>query len=243
MPERAALVTGSTRGIGRAIAEALIEDGHAVTITGRKPDGIERAVAELRGGGGEVHGLALDHSDPEVPAAIVAAHAERFGRLDVLVNNAGVGIGAAAGEHRTRSIDLQLHVNVRAMMLFYREAIPLLTTAAAQTGQSHVINLSSISGKSGQPWLSVYSATKAAVVGYTEAMSKELASVHIKSTALCPGFVDTDMSEFVKDQLPAEEMIQPRDIAEGVRFVLRMSASCTIPEIVFMRPGRSGGLV
>jgi NAD(P)-dependent dehydrogenase (short-subunit alcohol dehydrogenase family) len=243
MPERAALVTGSTRGIGRAIAEALIEDGHAVTITGRKPDGVERAVAELRGAGAEVHGLALDHSDPDVPATIVAAHAERFGRLDVLVNNAGVGIGAAADEHQTRFIDLQLHVNVRAMMLFYREAIPLLRTAAESTGQSHVINISSISGKSGQPWLSVYSATKAAVVGYTESMSKELAAVHIKSTALCPGFVDTDMSDVVKDQLPAQEMIRPGDIAEGVRFVLRMSPTCTIPEIVFMRPGVTSGLV
>ncbi len=81
-----------------------------------------------------------------------------------------------------------------------------------------MINLSSISGKSGQPWLSVYSATKAAVVGYTEAMSKELASAKIKSTALCPGFVDTDMTEFVKQQIPAEQMIRPQDIAEGVRF-------------------------
>ena len=106
-----------------------------------------------------------------------------------------------------------------------------------------MINLSSISGKSGQPWLSVYSATKAAVVGYTEAMSKELASVGIKSTAFCPGFVDTDMTEFVKEQIPAEEMIRPQDIAEGVRFILRLSRGCTIPEIVFMRPGETSGLV
>jgi NAD(P)-dependent dehydrogenase (short-subunit alcohol dehydrogenase family) len=161
----------------------------------------------------------------------------------VLVNNAGVGIGAAADEHQLKFVDLQLDVNFRAMILFYREAVPLLKTAAEQTGQSHVINLSSISGKSGQPWLSVYSATKAAVVGYTEAMSKELASAHIKSTAFCPGFVDTDMSEFVKDQLPAEQMIRPDDIAEGVRFLLRLSTGCTIPEIVFMRPGETGGLI
>jgi NAD(P)-dependent dehydrogenase (short-subunit alcohol dehydrogenase family) len=136
-----------------------------------------------------------------------------------------------------------LDVNVRAIVLFYREAIPLLKASAEETGQSHVINLSSISGKSGQPWLSVYSATKAAVVGYTEAMSKELSSVGIKSTAFCPGFVDTDMTEFVREQLPADEMIRPQDIAEGVRFVLRLSRGCTIPEIVFMRPGETAGLV
>jgi NAD(P)-dependent dehydrogenase (short-subunit alcohol dehydrogenase family) len=243
MPERSAIVTGSSRGIGRAIAEALAQEGYSLTITGRRPEGVAEAVTQLQVAGADVHGVALNHADPDAPAEIVKRHAERFGRLDVLVNNAGVGIGAAADEHQTKFVDMQLGVNLRAIILFYREAIPLLKAAAAQTGQSHVINLSSISGKSGQPWLSVYSATKAAVVGYTEAMSKELASAHIKSTAFCPGFVDTDMSQFVKDQLPAEEMIRPQDIAEGVRFLLRLSTGCTIPEIVFMRPGETGGLI
>jgi NAD(P)-dependent dehydrogenase (short-subunit alcohol dehydrogenase family) len=243
MPERSAIVTGSSRGIGRAIADALAQDGYSLTITGRRPEGVEETVSELQAAGADVHGVALNHADPDAPAEIVKRHAERFGRLDVLVNNAGVGIGAAADEQQTKFVDLQLAVNVRAMILFYREAIPLLKTSAEETGQSYVINLSSYSGKSGQPWLSVYSATKAAVVGYTEAMSKELASAGIKSTALCPGFVNTDMSEFVKQQIPAEEMIRPEDIAEGVRFVLRMSRGCTIPEIIFMRPGDTSGLV
>jgi NAD(P)-dependent dehydrogenase (short-subunit alcohol dehydrogenase family) len=243
MPERSAIVTGATRGIGRAIADALAEDGYSLTITGRRPDGVEQAVAELQATGADVHGVALNHTDPDAPAEIVKRHAERFGRLDVLVNNAGVGIGANATEHQTKFVSMMLELNVRAIILFYREAIPLLKASAEQTGQSHVINLSSLGGKSGQPWLSAYSATKAAVVGYTEAMSKELASVGIKSTALCPGYVDTDMTEFVKGQIPADEMIRPQDIAEGVRFVLRLSRGCTIPEIVFMRPSDSAGLV
>src|ERR1700712_5548272 len=243
MPDRSAIVTGSSRGIGRAVAHALAEDGYSLTITGRRPEGVEQAVNELQEAGADVHGVALNHADPDAPAEIVKRHTERFGRVDVLVNNAGVGIGANADEHQTKFVDMQLGVNVRAIILFYREAIPLLKTSAAETGQSHVINLSSISGKSVQPFLSVYSATKAAVVGYTEAMSKELASAHIKSTALCPGFVDTDMTDFVKGQLPADQMIRPEDIVEGVRFVLRLSANCTIPEIVFMRPGETAGLV
>jgi NAD(P)-dependent dehydrogenase (short-subunit alcohol dehydrogenase family) len=74
-------------------------------------------------------------------------------------------------------------------------------------------------------------------------MSKELASAGIKSTALCPGYVDTDMTEFVRERVPAEEMIRPEDLAEAVRFVLRLSRGCTIPEIVFMRPGESAGPV
>src|ERR1700753_834928 len=195
MPVRSAIVTGASRGIGRAIAAALAQDGYSLTITGRRPDGVDEAVSELRSTGADVHGIALTHTDPDAPAEIVKQQADRFGRLDVLVNNAGVGIGAAADEHQTKFVSMMLELNVRAVILFYREAIPLLKAAAAQTGQSHVINLASLGGKSGQPWLSAYSATKAAVVGYTEAMSKELASVGIKSTALCPGYVDTDLTE------------------------------------------------
>jgi short-subunit dehydrogenase len=85
----------------------------------------------------------------------------------------------------------------------------------------------------------VYSATKAAVVGYTVAMNKELAGKGIKSTAFCPGFVDTDMTDFVKETVPAEEMIRPTDIAEALRFLLRISPACVIPEVIFERPGET----
>ena len=243
MPERAAIVTGGSRGIGYAIAKALAEDGFALTITGRQPDNLEQALQTLRSGGADVHGVAMNHVDPDAPAEIVRRHSERYGRLDMLVNNAGIGIGAAADEHQTKHLDLMLNVNLRAIILFYRESLALLKAAAAERGQSHVINLASLAGKNPQPWLSVYSATKSAVVGYTEAMSKEYASLNVKSTAFCPGFVDTDMAEFVKEQLPGEEMIRPADIAEAVRFLLRLSAGCTVPEIVFMRPTETGALV
>ncbi len=83
----------------------------------------------------------------------------------------------------------------------------------------------------------MYSATKAGVIGYTQAMNKELAADGVKSVAFCPGFVDTDMTEFVKGSVPAEEMIRPEDIAEAVRFLLKLSPPCIVPEIVFARPG------
>jgi len=102
-----------------------------------------------------------------------------------------------------------------------------------------VVNTSSISGKSGQPWLSVYSATKAGVVGYTQAMNKELNGDGIKNVALCPGFVETPMTEFVREHVAAEDMIRVEDIAEAVRFVLRTSPNCVVPEIVFQRPGET----
>ena len=102
-----------------------------------------------------------------------------------------------------------------------------------------MVNLSSISGKSGQPFLSVYSATKAGVIAYTQAMNKELNAAGIKSVALCPGFVETPMTEFVVEHVKPEDMIRPEDIAEAVRFVLRTSPTCVVPEIVFQRPGEA----
>jgi len=134
---------------------------------------------------------------------------------------------------------MQLDVNLRSLVLFYREAVGLLRAAGAEHAKALVVNMSSISGKYGEPWLSVYSATKAAVIAYTQAMNKELNGEGIKSVAFCPGFVDTDMTVFVKETVPAEEMLRTNDIAEALRFLLRVSPACVIPEIVFQRPGET----
>ncbi len=239
MPDRAAIVTGASRGIGRALAEMLAQEGYALTLTSRKPEGLAKAADELSAEGYDVQHRAANMADEEGLHAVVEAHRERYGRLDVLVNNAGVGIGAAAGEHQTKFIDMQLDVNVRAIIILYRETMDLLKAAGAEHRNALVINLASIAGKSPQPWLSVYSATKAAVLGYTQAMNKELNGEGIKSVAFCPGFVDTDMTEFVKGSVPAEEMIRTSDVAEAARMLLRLSPACVIPEIIFQRPGET----
>ena len=239
MPERAAVVTGASRGIGLALAETLADEGYALTVSARKPDTLEEAAERLRERGAEVEAVAANLADEGAAAEIVGRHRERFGRLDVLVNNAGVGIGATATDHQTKHVDLQLDVNLRAIILFYRESIELLRAAGAEHGSALVVNLASLAGKSPQPWLSVYSATKAAVVGYTVAMNKELANDGVKSVAFCPGFVDTDMSDFIKQSVPAEEMLRTTDIAEALRFLLRVSPACVVPEIIFQRPGET----
>jgi short-subunit dehydrogenase len=239
MPERAAIVTGASRGIGLALATLLAEEGYAVTLTARKPESLEESANALREQGLEVEHVAANVADEESVREVVARHREAFGRLDVLVNNAGVGVGAAADEHRTKLVDLQLDVNLRAIILFYRECAELLRSAGAEHRSALVVNMASIAGKSPQPWLSVYAATKAAVVAYTTAMNKELNGAGVKSVALCPGFVDTDMSDFVKQSIPAEEMLRTSDIAEALRFMLRLSPNCVIPEIIFQRPGEA----
>lgn len=236
MAERAAIVTGASSGIGLAIARLLGEEGYAVTMAARRADKLEAAVAGLAGEGHDVHGVSADLSNEDEIKRVIAAHSERYGRLDVLVNNAGVGVGAFLGDIQTKYLDMQLNVNLRSIVIFYRECLPLLQAAAAEHRNAIVVNTSSISGKRGEPWLSVYSATKHGVVGWTEAMNKEFAPHGIKSTALCPAFVDTPMADFVKEHVKAEDMIKPEDVAESVRFLLRTSPNCVVPEIMFARP-------
>jgi NAD(P)-dependent dehydrogenase (short-subunit alcohol dehydrogenase family) len=239
MPDRAALVTGASSGIGLAIADLLGQEGYAMTVAARRPDKLSAAVEELRGKGYDVEEVAANLTAEEDVQRVVAAHRERFGRLDVLVNSAGVGVGAPVADHQTKRIDMQLDLNLRAIILFYRECAELLHAAGAEHRNALVVNLSSIAGKGGAGWLSVYAATKAAVIGWTQSMNKELATAGIKSVALCPGFVDTPMTEFIREQVKPEEMIRPEDIAEAVRFILRTSPNCVVPEIVFQRPGES----
>jgi len=245
LAERAALVTGGSSGIGLAIARALAEDGYGITLSARRPEKLADAAEGLRGEGHDVADVATQMTDEGELKALASAHRERFGRLDVLVNNAGVGIGQPMHELRTKHVDMQLGVNLRAVMLMTRECLPMLREAGGEHGKALIVNTASISGKAPQPWLSVYSATKAAVIAFSQSTQREVATDGIQVTALAPGFVDTAMTEFVKQQVGAEEMIRVEDIAEAVRFVLRTSGNCLVPEIVFMRPGEAatGSLV
>jgi NAD(P)-dependent dehydrogenase (short-subunit alcohol dehydrogenase family) len=238
MAQRAAIVTGASSGIGLAIARMLGEEGFALTVAARRPDKLREAADGLRAAGYDVQDVAVPLAEEAAVERVVAAHKDAYGRLDLLVNNAGVGIGAAVAEIETKRLDMQLDVNLRSIVLFYRECVELLRAAASENGTAQVVNTSSISGKRGQAWLSVYSATKAGVVGWTEAMNKELAPEGIKSCALCPAFVDTPMTDFAKaGGVAAEAMIRPQDIAESVRLLLNVSPACLIPEIIFERPG------
>jgi NAD(P)-dependent dehydrogenase (short-subunit alcohol dehydrogenase family) len=236
MAERAALVTGGSSGIGLAIARALGQDGYAVTVSARRPEKLEQAVDGLVSEGIDAQAVAANMAKEEEIAKLAEAHRERYGRLDVLVNNAGLGIGGTIEEAETKKLDLQLDVNLRAVYLMTREAIPMLKQAGHEHGKALIVNVASIAGKYGQPWLAAYSATKAGVVGLSQAMHGEFSSSGVQVTAFCPAFVATAMTDWVQD-VPKEQMIRPEDVAEAVRFLLRTSPACIVPEIQFIRPG------
>jgi NAD(P)-dependent dehydrogenase (short-subunit alcohol dehydrogenase family) len=237
MADRAAIVTGASSGIGLAIARMLGEEGFGITMAARRAEKLEAAAAGLADEKFDVQAVAANVADEAEIQNVTVAHKERYGRLDVLVNNAGVGIGAQLGEIQTKRMDMQLDINLRSIIIFYRECLPMLQAAGAEHKNALVVNTASIAGKRGEGWLSVYAAAKHGVVGWTESMNRELAAQGIKSTALCPAFVDTPMTDFVKENVPAEEMIRPWDIAESVRYLLKVSPACVVPEIMFIRPG------
>jgi NAD(P)-dependent dehydrogenase (short-subunit alcohol dehydrogenase family) len=241
--QRAAIVTGASRGIGLAIARVLASEGYALTIAARSHDDLAAAAAELGATGVQVQSVPTNVANEADIVNLVAEHARAFGRLDVLVNNAGMGIRAPLAETTaTKYLDLQIAVNLRSVILAYREAELLLRQAGAEHGQALVVNVASISGKVGEADLSVYSATKHGVVGFTDAMNRELYPAGVRSCVLCPGLVDTALSDYAKPHLPSAQMVRTSDIGEAVRFLLRVSPACLIPELVFME-GAALGLV
>jgi NAD(P)-dependent dehydrogenase (short-subunit alcohol dehydrogenase family) len=233
---RAALITGGSSGIGLAIARALGADGYGLTLAARRAEKLESAAEELRAEGLEVEAVPANMAAEDEIKNIVERHRERFGRLDVLVNNAGVGIGGAIADAETKKLDIQIDVNLRAVYLTTRECLPMLKEAGGEHGKALVVNMASIAGKFGQGWLAAYSATKFGVVGLTQALHKEHAADGIQATVLCPGFVNTAMTDWLEG-VPKEDMIQPEDIAAAVRYLLSTSRACIVPEMQFIRAG------
>ncbi len=227
--DRAALVTGGSSGIGLAIARMLRDEGFALTLASRRPEKVKAAAEELGAAA-----VAADVGDADECARLVAEHRERFGRLDMLVNSAGIGIGGNIENLPVKHFDLQMAVNVRGLFLVTQAAIPLL-----RESRGWIVNLASIAGTLPTPGLATYGAGKAAVIALTRSLNEELDADGVRAVALCPGFVDTPMAEW--SGLQHEEMIRPEDCAEIVRMLLRLSPRARVPQVVIERAGSTNG--
>jgi 3-oxoacyl-[acyl-carrier protein] reductase len=236
MTDRAAIVTGASRGIGRAIAEMLGEEGYGLTVTSRKPEGLEQAAQELRGRGYEIEHLAANMADEDAIRAVVARHRERFGRLDVLVNNAGTTAAWKPRDLETLSLedwDRVFAVNVRGLFQVTRAAVPLL-----KKSRGCVVNTASIVGLRPGPQPLPYAASKAAVVNLTKTLAWNLGP-EIRVNAVAPGWMEGDwMKRMLKDNYgdlmekraratPLKRVVTADDVAETMMSLIQSNRFVT----------------
>ncbi len=235
---RAALVTGASRGIGLEIARRLAADGWDLTISARTESTLAEAAATLQERArGKICTVLADMASEDDILSLAASHRERFDRLDALVLNAGMGSIGPIDEFPVRRFDKLMAVNVRSAYLLIQQLLPTLRKTAGAADSSRVIAVSSLTGTASEPLNSAYGASKAALTSLCETVNTEESLGGVSATALCPGYVATDMTAPLTGDVPAETMIDPREIAELAVGLTRLGRSAVIPSIPISRPG------
>jgi NAD(P)-dependent dehydrogenase (short-subunit alcohol dehydrogenase family) len=227
---KTAVVTGGTRGIGKATAARLLRDGARVAICGRSPSSVEASVKELSLGGGEIDGRAMDVRDAGEVKAFFEFVDQRFGGLDILVNNAGIGVFSSVKMLSLEDWRRTLDTNLSGVFHCCREALQRFRNP----GGGFIINISSLAGKNAFAGGAAYNASKFGLNGFSEALMLDHRYEDVRVCSIMPGSVATDFSPRSPD---SEWKIAPEDVAEVVSSVLRMPAR-TLVSRVEMRPSK-----
>lgn len=236
-----AIVTGAARGLGRAIAETLAYAGAKIACVDIADDLLCDTIAAIRTAGGTAEAWACDVTDSQRVNEVVDEVVAKFGGLDVLVNNAGVTRDSLLMRMKDDQWDLVLNINLKGTFLFTRAASrPLLKSKAGR-----VVNIASVSGLMGNPGQANYSASKAGVIGFTRTISRELAGRQVTVNAVAPGFIATDMTaklgddllEQIKKEIPLGRLGLPRDVADAVLFLVSDSASFVTGHVITVDGG------
>ena len=237
--QRVALVTGASRGIGRAIAAALADASMTVVGTATSESGAARIDAELASRGGA--GLVLDVSDPDSVDQAMAAVTERFGAPAVLVNNAGITRDNILMRMKSEEWDSVINTNLSAIYRMSKACLRGMTKAR----WGRIITITSVVGSMGNPGQSNYAATKAGAEGFTRALAREVGSRSITVNAVAPGFIDTDMTRELSEdnksamlgQIPLARLGSPEEIAATVRFLVSEDAGYITGETIHVNGG------
>jgi len=235
---RTVLVTGATRGIGRAVAGLLASQGARVAVTGRRIEDAQRVAEELSGA---CLGLALEVSDPESVAAAVAAMMATWGGIDVLVNNAGITRDNLILRMKLEDWRAVLDANLTGAFLCTKECLRHMVKAR----RGAVVNVSSVVGGLGNPGQANYCASKAGLEGMTRSLAREYANRNVRVNAVAPGFVETDMTEALGEkarealraQVPLARLGSPQDIAEAVAFLASDRAGYITGQVLHVNGG------
>jgi 3-oxoacyl-[acyl-carrier protein] reductase len=226
-----AMVTGASRGIGRAISIALAQQGSTVVLTGRDEEKLAETSKEIVATGSKAVVYTVDMEIEDSIKSLVKRAESRFGNLDILINNAGLTHSADFEDITTEAWDKCMRVNARGPFILCREAMGLLKKAK----RGYIINISSVVGIKGYAKQVAYSASKHAIRGMSIAMSNELAGTNIRVHVLCPGGVDTDMVDEVRPDIKKDELIGPEEIAELVVYLVTHKGNAVIDELHIRR--------
>lgn len=238
---RVALVTGASRGIGRAIALALAAAGAKVACVARGVDKLSDTAEAIRAAGGTADVYACDVTDSQSVQKVVESVVEKWEKLHILVNNAGVTRDTLIPRMSDEDWDTVIQTNLRGAFLFTRAA----TRPMMQGRYGRIINIASVSGLTGNPGQANYAASKAGLIGMTRVVAKELASRKVTVNCLAPGFIETEMTEAlgpvvleeVKKRIPAKRMGRPEEIAAGVLFLASEAAAYITGQVLVIDGG------
>jgi len=228
---KVAIVTGAGRGIGRAISIALAQEAATIVLAARASGKLQEAAEKVSQAGGKAHIAVTELTDEESIKGLVKDTEAEFGRLDVLVNNAGITHSARLEETATEDWQRLMWVNARAPFILCREALALLRKSPA----GYIINIASVVGVKGYPLQSAYTSSKHALRGMTISLSEELRDSNIRVHLLCPGGVDTDMVARVRPDIHKDELIKPEEIAELVLYLVTHRGNAVIDELHIRR--------
>lgn len=227
LDEKVAIVTGASRGVGRAVSVALAQEGATVILAARAADRLRHAAEQVVAAGGSPEIVVIDLKEEQSIKKLVETARRRFGRLDILVNNAGVTHSAALEETVTDDWDRLFAVNTRAPFILCREALGLLRKAES----AHIINICSIVGVKCYPLQSAYTASKHALRGMTKSLAEELRQTSVRVHLICPGGIDTDMIHEIRPDIKKEDLMQPEEIAELVIYLVTHKGNAVIDEL------------
>ncbi len=228
---KVAIVTGASRGIGKAISIELAKEAATVVLAARAIDKMNETAKLVTAAGGKAQIIPTELTDEFSIKNLVKATGERFGRLDILINNAGITHSAKLEETLTQDLDRCLNINARAPFILCREALPLLKKAEA----AYIINIASVVGVKAYPLQSAYTASKHALRGMTMALAEEMRGTNIRVHLLCPGGVDTELVTKVRPDIKKHDLMQPEEIAELVLYLLTHKGNAVVDELHIRR--------
>ncbi|MFC1498443.1 SDR family NAD(P)-dependent oxidoreductase [Verrucomicrobiota bacterium] len=229
------LVTGAGRGIGKTISLMLAKAGANVVVAARTFDEIEQTADEIRSGDGEAMAVSADIAKEEDVVTLFSEIHKKYGGLDVLISNAGIGVYGPLADFSVSDFDKIVDVNLRGTFLCCREAMRLMIPRK----KGYIINVSSVVGFKGYPNQSVYTAAKHGIMGLTKSLAVEAQEHGIRVSAVLPGGVDTQMVRESRPDLDPEELLQPEDIAQTIAYLLSLSDHAAVDQVYVRRRNSS----